>query len=152
MHSWDKLWTTDAKRPPHPDSKIKSQVLLLKSQETKQDVRSKSRAGPLHMTPPKGWADHLSHPSAQPLDTPLPHMRKQPSPPQGESKVSCYLFSLLPSATGTPIKICLNFLPGLLSISIDWGRPRTLVNITQFLHTSCIFSIVISGVRRSVWL
>ena len=29
----------------------------------------------------------------------------------------------------TPIKPCLNFLSGLWLICIDWGRPRTLVNI-----------------------
>jgi len=68
-----------------PHSKIKSEFLLLKSQETKQDVRSKSRASPLHMTPPKGWTDHLSHPSAQPLDTP-PTPYKEAAHPTSGSK------------------------------------------------------------------
>ena len=51
MHSWDKLWATRYK-------KIKAQLPLLRCWEQKQ-VLSISQ----HTAPPRGWADHLSHPS-----------------------------------------------------------------------------------------
>lgn len=34
-----------------------------------------------------------------------------------------------PASAGAPVKPCLNFLPGLQSIYIDWRRPRTPVHI-----------------------
>ena len=45
------------------------------------------------------------------------------------SKGTCYLFSLPPSAAEAPAKSCLKFWSGLLSISMDWRNPRTLVSI-----------------------
>ena len=94
----------------------------------------------------------LSTPLARSLDTlPTFNLYKKPasptpSPPQlhpptsGASKGRCYLLSLPPETTGAPVKPCLNFLTGLLSISIDWGRPRTLVGIGFTVPQPC-FSI-----------
>ena len=55
---------------------------------------------------------------------------KQALPLLGEWARETCLFLLPPAITGAPIKPCLNFLFGLESISIDWGRPRTLVGLT----------------------
>ena len=65
-----------------------------------------------------------------------PHIRNQLTPPspQGASKGNLLVFSPSPAAAGAPIKPSLNFLSGLRSISIDWGRPRTLVSITWSYH------------------
>ena len=55
-----------------------------------------------------------------PGPTPIRTPYKETAPPApGVSKGTCYLFSLPPAAAGVPIKPCLNFLSGLLSISID---------------------------------
>ena len=78
-------------------------------------------ACPLHTTLPNGWADHLSH-SAGPTPGPAPTLtpcKEPPRPPRRMSRGTCYLFSLPPAAAGTPIKPCLYFLSGLLSISLD---------------------------------
>ena len=92
------------------------QILDKRYKETKKPnchfwrVWSKSRglgakAGyctcPLHTTPPKRWAKHLSHPSGRPLDTPLPspHIRNKlasPPPARGASKRGKPLFVLTP--------------------------------------------------------
>ena len=76
-------------------------------------------ACPLHTTLPKGRA-HVT-PPAPPLDPPLasPHMRNQLTPPWGASKEIWYLLLLPSAAAGAPIKSCLNFLSGFLSVSID---------------------------------
>ena len=63
---WGKFWTkdTETKNPL---------LLLLKSQEQKLGVRSKSRvlSVPLHSAPPEGWAKCLSQPpSSTPGHTP----------------------------------------------------------------------------------
>ena len=77
-------------------------------------------ACPLH-TLPKGWADHLSHPSGltpghSPVLTPY---RKPDCTPFGNEPGNLFLFSLPPAAVGDPIKPCLNFLSGLLTVSTD---------------------------------
>ena len=123
---WGKFWTQKIQRDQ------KAHLPLLKSLEPKQGVGNKSTvlSCPLHTTPPEGWAGHLSHPLARPLDTPLPspHIRNKLAPPWGASKQkNCCLFSLPPAAAGAAVKPCLNFLSGIWSISIDWGRPGTLV-------------------------
>ena len=41
----------------------------------------------------------------------------------------CVVCFRSPAAARVPVKPCLNFLPGSWKISIDWGRPRTLVGI-----------------------
>ena len=78
---------------------------------------------PLHTTPPKGWAKHLSRPSGlTPGHTPtrIPYKKQACPPPWGESQQGNLLFVLtLPAAGGAPIEPCLNFLSGLWSISID---------------------------------
>ena len=86
---------------------------------------------PLHMIPPKEWADHLSHPYSPTLRSalPQPHIRNQLAPlREWVSKETSCLLSL-PSATGASIKPCLNFLSGLLSTSIDITKgPWTQVS------------------------
>ena len=116
MCSWGKLWTTRYKKTKNPTA-------------TSEEPGAKAgyRACPLHSTPPKGRADSLSHPSGL---TPG-HTPTQLTPPQGASKGTCYLFSLPRAAAGAPIKPCLNFLSGFLSISIDWGWPRMLIGNTR---------------------
>ena len=71
----------------------------------------------LHTAPPTGWADRLSHPSG--LTLTLTSYKGPASPPQGVSTRTCYMFSLPGAAAGAPVKPCLNFSSGLLSISID---------------------------------
>ena len=109
-HSWGKFWTKET-----------------------QGAWSKSRglgakagycACPLHTPPPKGWADHQSHPSSPTpghtltLTLTLYKERARP-PPQGAGKQgTCCLFSLPSAAAGAPIKPCLNLLSGLWSVSI----------------------------------
>ena len=86
---------------------------------------------PLETTHLKGWADHLSYPSSL---TPghssiLTPYKEQVVPSWGVSEqgnLTCWLFSPSSAAVEAPIKPCLNFLSGLWSISIDWGRPKTL--------------------------
>ena len=106
------------------------QIMNSKTQKTKHPAATSEELGakagccpcPLHTPPPKGWANHLSHPSP-------PHIKGINSPPSsGSEQGNCYLLSLPPIATGAPIKPCLNFLSGLLSISIDQGGRRTLIN------------------------
>ena len=85
----------------------------------------------LHSTPPKGWANHVSHPSSlTPGYTPTLTPFKEPTHSASGSKQGNLLLVFGPhAAAGDPIKPCLNFLPGFQSISICWGRPRTLVSI-----------------------
>lgn len=89
----------------------------------------------LRTTPFKKWARHPTHPSY--WTHPYPHLYKgQACPPLREraSKRICRLFSSPTphhhpptAATRAPVKSWLNFLSDLQSISIDWGRSRTLV-------------------------
>ena len=84
-------------------------------------ARSKSRVlrtpPALHSTPPEGRADHLRHPSGQPLDTPYPHPRQgassAPCPPPTEA---CCLFLPPRAAAGAPTKPCLDSSSGFFSI------------------------------------
>ena len=89
--------------------------------EAKLECRAGYCACPLHSAPPKGWANHLSHqpdPWTHPL--PSPHIKNQLAhPAQGAGKGTCYFFSIPPVSAGATIKLCLNFLSGLWSISID---------------------------------
>ena len=103
MRSWGKFWTKDT--------------------ETKKSSchfwRAQRKAGycvwPLHTPPPKGWANHPSHPAGlDPRHAPtlLPY-EEQAYPAQGASKQGNLLFVSLPSAAaGGPVKPCLNFLSG----------------------------------------
>ena len=86
--------------------------------------------------PLKWWAKHLSHssgPSPGHTCTLTPHKVQAGLPLLRElliaSKGTCSLFSLPPSAAEAPVKSCLKFWSGLLSISMDWRNPRTLVSI-----------------------
>ena len=87
-------------------------------------------AWPLHTASPKGWTNQLGHPSI-PLDTPLlsPHLRKKLALPSVSKQRGSLLFALPPAVAGARIKPLFSFLFGLQSISIDWGRPGTLVGI-----------------------
>ena len=66
---------------------------------------------PLKLTPPEGWAKHLSHPSGPtPGHTPtlIPYKKQtHPSPREQVSKETSCLFSLLPAKVRSPIKFCL---------------------------------------------
>ena len=96
-----------------------NQLLLLRGWEWKQVLPMV----PAHSTTRK-WADHLSYsscPTCRPLLL-LPQAKSQLAPPLGVSRapVACFCaFVLQP-----PVKSCVNFLSGLLSIS--WLKsPRT---------------------------
>ena len=53
---------------------------------------------------------------------------KEPAcPPQRVSKSISFLFLISWCSNKILIKPCLNSLSGLLSISVDWAGPRTLV-------------------------
>ena len=57
MHSWDKLWKTRYKKTKNPTAT--SEVWGAKAGYC---------ACILHTAPPRGWAEHLSHPPSRPLD------------------------------------------------------------------------------------
>ena len=120
MCRWDKLWTTRYKKTKNPTA-------------TSEEAGAKAGycACPLLSTPPKGWADHLSHrscptPGHTPTLTPCKELAHPTSGSEWPREPVTYSRSPT-AAAGTPVKPCLNFLSGLWSISIDWGRPRTLV-------------------------
>ena len=111
IYSWGKLWTR-YKKTKNPTA-------------TSEELGAKAGycTCPLYTAPPKGWAKHLSH-SSGPTPGPAPVLTpcKEPAcPHRPVSKGTCYLFSLPPASAGAPVKPCLNFLPGLLPISIDYG-------------------------------
>ena len=91
----------------------KAQLPLLKSPEKKQGTAH----SPLHKTSPKGWANHLSHPSGlTPEHTPtLTPYKEQARPPlQGAGKPKGNLCVLTPPCCSRgPSKVYLNFLSGL---------------------------------------
>ena len=101
MSSWGKLWTRYKK-------KKKNLATISQNPGTKPGYCM----CPLHITPPKGWANHLSCPSGLPLDpSPIFIIYKETSLPLSWeiSKGNCYLFLLSATATGTPIKLFLVF-------------------------------------------
>ena len=104
------------------DTKRQTPPTLLWSREPKHPGTRERQMHPAHSTP-KVWADSLASPPAQALDPPLPapQTMKQPALPRPASKGKCYLVLLPPAAAGAPAKPCLNFLSGLLSVSIAWG-------------------------------
>ena len=104
MCSWGNLWTIRYKKTE------KTQMLLMKKLEQKQDIGSKSRdcPFPLHSTPPKGWANP-SGPTPRHNPTLTPHKESDLLPASG----SKHVFLLSPStAVWVPIRPCLNFLSG----------------------------------------
>ena len=140
--SWSKRWTQKTERDQKP------QLPVLKSLEYKNSV-SGAKTGywacPLHTH----THTHTSHPfglTPGQTSTLTPHKEHSLTPPEPASKGNCCLFLLSPATTEPPTKPCLNFLFSLYSISIDWGRRRTLVcnNMTvkrshslfetQFIH------------------
>ena len=97
---WSKLWT---------GHRLKIQLPLLKSWKQKHGTS----ACPLHSTLPE-----MGKPPKLP-SSPIPGPTPTLKPHNGADKGTYYLFSLLPTAAGTLIKPCLNFLSHLISISID---------------------------------
>ena len=78
---WGKFWTQKIQRDQ------KTQLPLLRSQEKNRAKAATEHAlCTQHLT--RGWATHLSCPSAQPLDTSLssPLIRNKLAPPWGVSK------------------------------------------------------------------
>ena len=68
-------------------------------------------ACPLHTSPkPPLWSDSW---------TLLTLYRKPECTPFGNEQGNLFLFSLPPAAVGDPIKPCLNFLSGFLTVSTD---------------------------------
>ena len=129
-----------------PEQKIqrdqKTQLPLLKSWQQTNKQKGKltesgqcwqkwDRACGPALSTTKGCASHLHHSSAHPWTHPEPPPRQEAAHPHsGAAKhLLLVLATHTPSATGAPIKPCLNVLSGLWSISIDWGRPRTLVRM-----------------------
>lgn len=90
---------------------------------------SKSKVQHMHPArPPKGWANHLTHPSSLPL--PPPRIRNQLAPPGAEHVTCCYSLLLQQEPQ---IKPCLNFFSALLPIAVDW-KGQEPWSIIQFLH------------------
>ena len=108
--SWSKLWTKRQKT-----NKQKPNNCHFWRARSKCRV-SGVKAGmcPLHATPPKGWANRLSHPSdpTHGHTLPSPHMKNHLTP-GGASKGTCYLLLLPRCCSRAPVKLCLNFLSGL---------------------------------------
>ena len=108
MHRWGKFWITRYKK-------------IKKTQNpttTSEELGTKAECCECRLlsTPPKGWANHPSNPSAPtPRHIPTPSPYKEPAcpPPRGVSKGNSHLFSLPAARAGAPIKPCLNFLSGL---------------------------------------
>ena len=117
MGSWGKLWTTG-----HEKTKT-IQTTLLKSQEQK------------HMPSALNTSKGVGKPPNPPQLNTWTHRTEGISlhVPLEANKGNYYLFSLPAATVGAPIKPFLNFLSGLLSISIDWGRPRNLISIRNSL-------------------
>ena len=103
------FWTKDTKTPQ------KAQLPLERARRKRECARSKGRVPlmPLQITLPKGWGHHPATLPASPLDTSLlsSHLRNELTLPWRASKEVYCLFSFPPAET--PIKSCLNFLPGL---------------------------------------
>ena len=85
MCSWGKLWTRYKK----------TKNLTATSEEL--GAKAGHCACPLHSTPPKGWADHLSHTSGPtPGHTPTLTPYKKPARPPSGSKQGNLLLVLAP--------------------------------------------------------
>ena len=101
---WGKLQTTRYKKEEE------TQLSLLKSQEPKLGVGSKSRV--LCVNPTHSTTKGVGGPTSGHIPTLTP--RKEPAHPlQGESKGNHDMFSLPLAVAGAPVKPCLNFLSGL---------------------------------------
>lgn len=111
----------------HDTKRSKTQLPLLSSQEQK-----KYFSCTLHTTSPKGWVNHLSHPSSPTPRATLPlTLYKTSSPlllPPQASNGSCYLFLLPPAAARAPNKASPEFLILSLIHLYQLGRPRTLID------------------------
>ena len=117
MHSWGKLWTRykETKTPTTTSEE-------LREGKHRVGVKAGYCTCPRHIPPPKWWAN-LSHPSGPTRGHTLtltPY--KEPARPPSASKQArepVAYFRFLVLQQGPPIKLCLNFLSGLSSISID---------------------------------
>jgi len=114
---------------PKDTRRTKTQLLLLKSLEQK----AATCACPLHATPPKRWAKHLSHlPSLTPGHTAiLTPYKEKACPSLGASQQGNLLFVLIrPCCSRCPNK---GFLVWPL-INFYWlKRPRTLVGSANYV-------------------
>ena len=110
MHSWGKFWTKDQKH----------------STATSESQEQKQGTCPLHTPPPKGWANHLRHPSGPtPGHTPSLTPYKEPAHPSSGSKQGKLLLVFAPSCGGrSPSKALPEFL-GWPSINFYWlGKAK----------------------------
>ena len=121
---WGKLWTTGYK-------KTKSATATFEELGAKTGCQEQKRGtvdGPCLSTT-EGVGRPQIHASSQatgpaPTHTPCqgPAWPSAPRPHflrEQASQETCFLFSLCSDTAGSPIKFCLNYLSGLLSISID---------------------------------
>ena len=137
MCSWGKLCTTRYK-------KTNCHFWGARNKSRGSGAKAGHCACPLHSAPPKGWADHLSHPSGwTPGPTPI---RNQLAPPQGVSEQGKLLLVLPPLCCSRgPNKA----LPGFLVSSdqflwIGEGQEvwlvtiRFLKNLLKWFHSIII--------------
>ena len=83
MSSWGKLWTTRYKKTKNPTATSEEPGAKAGGRETAQGTAHY----PLHSTPPKGRADHLSHASSPtPGHTPTLTPYKEPALPASGSE------------------------------------------------------------------
>ena len=122
------LGPQDIKRP-------KTQLPFLKSWEQKSrmlGVNKEYCTCPLHSTPPKEWANHLSHPSGL---TPGHTSYKEPACPHSASKQKKLLLVFAPcSCNRDPNKAFPEFLVWLLINFCGLRRPEALL----LSHFSCV--------------
>ena len=99
MRSWGKFWTKDTKRP----KKSHCHFWRAGSKNRGSGAKAGYCTCPLHTTPPKEWANHLSYPPAlTPGHTPTLTQYKEPAhgppsaPPAGVSKQGKLFLVLAP--------------------------------------------------------
>ena len=123
MRSRGKFWTKRYKE------KKNIQLPFLKSGEQKPGCRKRKSPS---TEPTKAGQTTRATPPAGPRHTcPLIPVSSEGSPTLGSEQGHPLLVLLPPEANrGAPVTLCLNSLPCVQSISIDWERPETLVGIT----------------------
>ena len=123
MHSWDRFWTKDWKRPESPTATFEEPgaKLGVRGKTGCREQRQSTEHAPCTRHYLRGGQTTYVTLQSDPLDTPLssPHFRIA-SRPLGEQ--GSLLFVLSPSAAeGAAMKSRRNLLSGLWSIPVDQG-------------------------------